>query len=140
MKNKKALVVAIAGITTALTKGYDLLNDQGQMPAIEKEDLSIAGFAYQIVRELKRQVSLLEENERFEGMTPEEIHDKKELEKAEALAVLQAESAAALKEMKGRPAPDPEPEQEPDSDPATDQDPNDQDPDGSEPDPSGEGE
>lgn len=96
-KDKKKIATAIAGITSALRKGYDLLNQEGQLPEVENDDL--AGIGHHILKALKRDLDELSENVRFEGMTYEEILSKKEEEREAAIAQNVADANEAFRKM-----------------------------------------
>ncbi len=122
--NKKLYVALVAGITASLRKAYDALNKDGHYPQVENDQdlIPIAGHIY---RGLQKTLLEIAENERFDGMSYEEILEAKEAEKEKAIKRMQEEAAEALRAM--RPAVEPAPDeqdddQDGDDDPDEDQD------------------
>lgn len=101
--NKKLYVALVAGITASLRKAYDALNKDGHYPEVENDQdlIPIAGHIY---RGLQKTLLEIAENERFDGMSYEQILEAKEAEKEKAIKRMQEESAEALRAM--RPAPE----------------------------------
>jgi hypothetical protein len=104
MKDKKKLSGAATAIISTLRKGYDLLNAEGQLPQVD--DATLPNLALAIVSQLQKEITLIEDQAQYDGMTPEEVANQKERDRHEALAKLQEESAAQLAKMKERPAPE----------------------------------
>jgi hypothetical protein len=97
--NKKIIIVLIAGITNALRKGYKELNKEGQYPVIEN-DMDLVQISNHIVAGLNKQLAEITENERFDGMTPEQIHEAQAAEKELAIKKLLDQSAEALRKLR----------------------------------------
>lgn len=121
--DKKKLTAAISAINSALKKGYDLLNENGQMQEVQTSEL--APLAGHILKALTGKLAQVLENEQFEGMTVAEIVEKKASSRREELAELKAKAGRELKELKA--VPEVETEEDPDldvdSNPATDKEP-----------------
>ena len=102
MKDKKKLVAALNGIKSSLRRGYNLLNQEGHLPEVEDESLAV--LAHHIVKALDKEIGELQENERFEGLTPEEILDKRQEEREAEIEKMVSQAGEALKLMR---TPDP---------------------------------
>ena len=99
MKDKKKILAAITVIVSALQKGYNLLNEDEQLPEVSKEDLPALGL--HIFKALNIQLVELEDNARFEGLTYEQILEKKDAEKQEAIKRNLEAAGEELKKLKG---------------------------------------
>lgn len=101
MKDKKKITALLAAITIALSKGYDALNTNGELPEVDKDTLPV--LAPHIVKGLKASLVEIEENARFEGMSYEEIIEKRETEKQEAIQRNLDDAGEALKALRAVP-------------------------------------
>jgi hypothetical protein len=105
MKDKKKIATAITGIVSTLQKGYDLLNEGGQLQTVSKEDLP--ALAPHIVKALNIQLTEIEDHAQYEGMTYEEMLEKKEADRQEAIKRNLEAAGEALRKLKGTDEPEP---------------------------------
>lgn len=112
IKEKKVIIAVSGGVISALRQAYDLIDEHDQLPAIE--DYELPRLAPAIMKSLERKLFEIEENERFEGLTHEEIVEKKDAERAKELKGLQDNAGKLLQSLRN-----PEPEiidEDPDDD------------------------
>ena len=96
--DKKVFVAVIGGVTKALRKAYDVLNRNEHLP--EVEDTALPGLANHIIRALHKDLTEIEENERFDGLEYEQIVELKDAERKEQLAALQDQAGQLLKSLR----------------------------------------
>jgi len=135
-KDKKKIITAITGVKTSLRKAYTLLNEEQHLPEVI-EDIDLVAMGWKIIRTLEMQLAELQENERFEGKTDDEIHELKADEKRVAIAENVRKAGEEFQKLRN-----PEPAEVDESDDDQDQDPEgdqDEDHEGGEPDPEGTG-
>lgn len=114
MKDKKKITAVIGRIKSALKAGYDMLNQDGQLPEVEETDMP--GLAIPIIRGLEKELAEVVENERFAGMSEEDILEQKTQEREQKIRNLREQAGEALKQMKP-PLEDPKSELEDETDP-----------------------
>ncbi|MDQ6479806.1 hypothetical protein [Dyadobacter sp. LHD-138] len=97
-KKKKQIVAVSGAIISALRKAHNFINENGHLP--EVEDYELPRLAPAIMKTLEKEFSEIQENERFEGLSYEEVTELKEAERKEQLAVLQNQAGELLKSLK----------------------------------------
>ncbi len=102
MKDKKKIIAALTGINNALKKGYELLKQEHNLPDVADTDLP--GYSLHIVKALQQDLNQVNDDAQFEGMTYEEIVEKKEQQRDERIQQMLAQAAEDLRKMK---APEP---------------------------------
>ena len=103
MKDKKKIAAALTGITNALKKGYELLKQEHNLPDVPDADMP--GYSLHIVKALQQDLNQANEEVEFEGMSYEEIVEKKQQQRDERIQEMLAQAAEDLKKMK---TPEPE--------------------------------
>lgn len=107
MKNKAAITKAIGSIRTSLLKGFALINPVLGLPEPTEAELPV--FAGKILLYLEQDLANMEADQQYEGMSDEEIVEKKALAREKAIKENLSASAsdfAALRKSK-QPVPDP---------------------------------
>lgn len=105
LKKIDAQIKMLEKVSESTLKVLNEVTEGGYLDASQIEDK--LHFLPQMIRSLKQLKQTLTENEPFEGLTEEEVAEKKATEKEAAIAKLQEAAAAALEELEAKRNPKP---------------------------------
>lgn len=124
MKTKATVQAAIGDIREAILAGFELINEDLHLP--EPSDSDLPSLAGKILLTLERELAIFQDNEKYEGMTADQIAAAKANEKQTAVAANLAASSLAFAAMLESKEPPEEPEDP--EDPENPEDPGEEDP------------